>query len=84
MASSAVDSARATSLSTNDDELIVRLSDGRTIIIPLEWYPRLQQASREQRANYEMPGDGEYLHWPEIDEDLTVAGLLRGTPAPQR
>ena len=84
MTTSAIDGARAASVSTTDDELIVHLSDGRTIIVPLAWYPRLQQATREQRENYEMLGDGEYLHWPEIDEDLTVAGLLRGTPAPQR
>ena len=82
MTSSATDTARASSVTTTDREIVVRLTDGRTIIVPLAWYPRLFKATSEQRANYEILGDGEYLHWPEIDEDLTVAGLLRGTPAP--
>ena len=73
---------RATGVSFNTNELIVQLADGRTIIVPLSWYPRLFNATPEQRAEYRIIGDGEYINWPQIDEDLTVAGLLRGTRAP--
>jgi hypothetical protein len=65
------------------DELVVRLLDGRTISVPLVWFPRLLHATAEERANFELLGDGEGIHWPAIDEDLSVAGLLRGTRAPQ-
>jgi hypothetical protein len=74
---------RASTVSTTDDEL-VKLHDGRTIIVPLSWYPRLLNGTPEQRQNFRLIGDGEYIHWPEIDEDLTVAGLLRGIRAPQK
>ena len=55
------------------------LADGRTISAPLVWFPRLYQASKEQRENWELLGDGNGIHWPEIDEDLSVAGLLAVT-----
>ena len=74
--------ARASEVSTTDEELIVHLIDGRTIIVPLAWYPRLLDASAEQRTDYRLLEDGEYIHWPQVDEDLTVAGLLRGDRAP--
>ena len=61
-----------------DDDLIVSLVDGRKVTIPLVWYSRLSNATRQQLDNYELLGDGEGIHWPEIDEDLSVAGLLRG------
>ena len=76
--------ARAVSVATTAEDLVVRLSDGRTITVPLSWYPRLFNATPEQRERYRVIGDGEYIHWPEIDEDLTVAGLLRGVRAPQK
>ena len=57
----------------------VRLTD---VSVPLAWFPRLLHATAEERQNWEFLGDGEGIHWPEIDEDLSVAGLLRGTPAP--
>ena len=57
--------------------------DGRTITVPLYWYPRLQDAGEAQRQNRQISG-GYGLHWPEIDEDLSTAGLLRGAPAPRR
>ena len=83
MSTSATDAvARASEVSTNEDELIVHLVDGRTIIVPLAWYPRLLNASAEQRSDYRLIEDGEYIHWPQVDEDLTVAGLLRGDRAP--
>lgn len=62
---------------TNDD-MIVSLVDGRKIIVPLVWFPRLANAARNQLENYELLGDGEGIHWPEIDEDLSVSDLLRG------
>ena len=75
---------RATEVSTTETELLVRLADGRTIIVPLSWFPRLLNATAAQRAQFELLGDGEYIHWPQVDEDLTVRGLLRGTRAPQK
>ena len=66
-----------------EDTLSVDLIDGRTIIVPLAWYPRLLYALPEQRANWEICGGGYGIHWPEIDEDLSTEGLLRGAPAPQ-
>jgi hypothetical protein len=61
----------------------VALRDGRTIIVPLVWYPRLQQATPAQRKNWRIAGGGYGIHWPEIDEDLSTEGLLRGAPAPR-
>ena len=65
------------------DRLIVDLMDGRTISVPLAWYPRLLAATPEQRANWEKAGGGYGIHWPDIDEDLSTEGLLRGAPAPR-
>jgi len=62
-----------------DDDLVVSLVDGRKVIVPLVWFPRLSNAARSQLENYELLGGGEGIHWPEIDEDLGVEGLLRGT-----
>jgi hypothetical protein len=63
------------------DRLIVALMDGRTISVPLAWYPRLLHASAEQRRNWKIAGGGFGVHWPDIDEDLSTEGLLRGAPA---
>jgi Protein of unknown function (DUF2442) len=60
--------------------LSVRLKDGRTISVPLAWYPRLFHATAEQRRNWEIAGGGYGIHWPEIDEDISTEGLLRGVP----
>lgn len=65
-----------------EDTLGVDLIDGRTIIVPLVWYPRLLHATQEQRNNWEICGGGYGIHWPDIDEDLSTEGLLRGAPAP--
>ena len=75
---------RATNIDFTNDELVVFLADGRKISAPLVWYPRLLDASPAQRSNWELIGDGEGIHWPEVDEDLSVNGILRGTPAPRR
>ena len=63
--------------------LVVDLMDGRTISVPLFWYPKLLNATHKQRANWESCGGGYGLHWPDIDEDLSTEGLLRGSPAPK-
>ena len=64
------------------DRLSVDLVDGRTITVPTAWYPRLHGATEEQRANWRIIG-GYGIHWPDIDEDLSTEGLLRGAPAPR-
>lgn len=61
-----------------DAAVTVELLDGRTISAPLVWFPKLAQAKKEQLDNWELLGDGEGIHWPELDEDLSVAGLLAG------
>ena len=67
-----------------DDDLCVYLLDGRSITVPLVWYPTLLHATPEQRANWQIAGSGYGIHWPDIDEDLSTEGLLRGAPAPRR
>lgn len=73
---------RVTEVGFDDGMLSVFLMDGRNIRVPLAWYPRLLHATPEQRNNWEVSGGGYGIHWPEIDEDLTTEGLLRGAPAP--
>lgn len=70
--------ALAKSVQFSDDDMIVSLVDGRTITVPLVWFPRLAAANQKQLTNYELLGDGEGIHWPDVDEDISVAGLLRG------
>jgi hypothetical protein len=74
--------SQAPSVEVSSTELTVSLQDGRTISAPLTWFPRLLNATLEQRANFELIGDGEGIHWPDADEDLSVAGILRGVRAP--
>ncbi len=64
-----------------EDEIIVHLMDGRTISVPLTWSWRLSEATEEQRQNFLILGDGQGIHWPEIDEDISVEGMLYGSPA---
>lgn len=73
---------RVKSVRCTDDMLSVELMDGRCISVPLAWYPRLLQATPAQRAHWEIAGGGYGIHWPDVDEDLSTAGLLRGAPAP--
>ncbi len=68
----------------DDDTMSVDLVDGRTITVPLAWYPRLLDAAPGQRANWQPCGGGFGIHWPDIDEDLSTQGLLAGAPAPRR
>lgn len=65
----------------DEHSLIVDLMDGRTISAPLVWYPRLASATPKQRSHWEKCGGGYGIHWPDVDEDLSTEGLLRGAPA---
>ena len=67
----------ASAVECTPDELTVTLVDGRRLSVPLAWFPRLAKASSSELAHYELLGDGEGIHWPDIDEDLSVEGLLR-------
>ncbi|MHB8745770.1 MAG: DUF2442 domain-containing protein [Gammaproteobacteria bacterium] len=62
-----------------DDDLIVSLLDGRKLLVPLVWFPRLARATKDELRNHELLGGGEGIHWPALDEDLSVAGLLLGS-----
>jgi hypothetical protein len=70
-------------IEVTDETITATLTDGRVISVPLVWSWRLAEATPEQRANYEMIGDGEGVHWPDLDEDISAEGLLFGTPAPR-
>ena len=72
---------RVRDVHVTEDTLAVDLADGRTIIVPLTWYPRLLSATMEQRSRWKVSGAGYGIHWPESDEDLSTEGLLRGAPA---
>lgn len=76
-----MESPRAVSVAFEAERFVVELSDGRAIAVPYAYSPRLLDATKEQRADYRLIGRGDGIHWPLIDEDLSVAGLLRGTPA---
>ena len=65
-----------------NEELSVSLMDGRTITVPIAWYPRLKSATPAQRNNWKVSAAGYGLHWPDLDEDLSTEGLLRGSPSP--
>jgi hypothetical protein len=75
------DTALAQSVTVTDDSLVVDLSDGRTLTVPLAWYPRLQQATFAERKNCRLIGHGDGVHWPDLDEDISVAGLVAGRPS---
>jgi len=71
----------AVDVHSTEDTLTVDLSDGRTISVPLGWYPRLQHASPQERNNWRFIGKGQGIHWEDIDEDISVEGLLAGKPS---
>lgn len=73
--------ARALSIQVTGDSLSVDLSDGRTISVPLAWYPRLLNGTDEERQNWRFIGDREGIHWPDLDEDISVENLLLGKPS---
>lgn len=80
MSTSPIDIAEvdAQSVRVSDDELTVELVDGRTIIVPIAWFPRLAHGTPEERDNWELLGGGMGIHWEDLDEDISVSGLLAG------
>lgn len=82
MTTSGSEGARVKDVRFDDETMSVDLADGRTITVPLSWYPRLLHAAPAARANWRIAGAGFGIHWPELDEDLSTEGLLRGAPAP--
>jgi len=70
--------ARVIEITVTDDTLIVDLEDGRSVAVPIGWYPRLAHGSPEERANFQVSGAGYGIHWPDLDEDIGVEGLLLG------
>jgi hypothetical protein len=70
-------------MQVTDEEIIAHLVDGRTISVPLAWSWRLAEATPEQRANFEIIGSGQGVHWPDVDEDISARGMLGGVPAPR-
>jgi hypothetical protein len=70
--------AMAKSLTVNDDSLMADLADGRTITVPLAWFPRLAHGSESERTNWRFIGSGTGIHWPDLDEDISVESLLAG------
>ncbi len=75
---------RIKEVTVTEDELVVVLADGRRLSTPLAWFPRLLSATPEQRARFELLGEGAGVHWPDVDEDLSVEGLLRGSRSASR
>ncbi len=72
---------RINALKVTDDSIIAQLADGRTISVPLAWSWRLSEATPQQRNNFEIMGNGQGVHWPDVDEDISAWGMLYGTPA---
>ncbi|HEB65294.1 MAG TPA: DUF2442 domain-containing protein [Chloroflexi bacterium] len=73
--------AKAQNVKVTDDELVVELNDGRTIAVPLVWYPRLLHGTPEEREKWRLIGDGQGIHWSDLDEDISVEHLLAGIPS---
>jgi len=74
---------RAVDVASDDDNLTVDFADRRRLTVPLAWFPRLLHATPDQRRNWRLIGDGQGIHWPDVDEDLSVRGLLRGAATPE-
>ena len=75
------ETAVAENVKVSKDTLAVDIDDGRTISVPLSWFPRLLHGSPNERSNWRLIGRGEGIHWPDLDEDLSIAGLLEGMPS---
>jgi hypothetical protein len=73
--------ARITGIRVTDESIMAELADGRTVSVPLAWSWRLMDATPEQRANWRLIGSGQGVHWPDVDEDISVRGMLDGVPA---
>jgi len=76
-----IQSTRAQAVTITEDSLTLDLSDGRTISIPIAWYPRLLNGTLEERNHWRFIGDGEGIHWPDLDEDISVENILAGKPS---
>jgi hypothetical protein len=72
---------RAKKVRVTRDSIIVELTDGRTLEVPLSWYPRLQRGTTDERRNWRLVGAGTGIHWPDLDEDISIEGLLAGLPS---
>ena len=83
MCTAASSDARIQNVRVTDDEIIARLADGRVISVPLAWSWRLSEATPAQRAKFRIIGGGQGVHWPGVDEDISVQGMLHGIPAPR-
>ena len=76
-----IDMPLAMNVSVSDDTLSVDLRDGRSILVPVAWYPRLASSSAKERSNWRLIGRGEGIHWEDLDEDISMLGLLEGRPS---
>ena len=76
-----MDVPHAVSVLIDEDTLTVELDDGRTVSVPVVWYPRLFHASKEERGNWRLIGKGQGIHWENVDEDISVEGILTGRPS---
>jgi hypothetical protein len=79
-----IQEVRIKDISVTKDTITAQLMDGRTISVPLAWSWRLSEATPKQRASWEIIGDGQGVHWPDIDEDISAEGMLYGIPAPKK
>ena len=73
--------AQAENVQVTEDALVVDLVDGRTVSVPIAWYPRLTHGTKAERSNWRLIGRGEGIHWPDLDEDISIEGLLAGLPS---
>lgn len=73
--------AKLQQVTTTEDSLTIDLSDGRTVSVPIGWYPRLLHGTPQERNNWRLIGEGEGIHWPDLDEDINVENLLAGKPS---
>ena len=83
MSTAASNGPRIQDVRVSKDQITAQLTDGRVISVPLAWSWRLSEATPAQRANFRLIGSGQGVHWPEIDEDISVEGMLHGIPAPR-
>ncbi len=73
-----LEEARAQHVEVREDSLFIELVDGRTVTVPLTWYPRLWYGNEQERTHFEIIGNGSFIHWPDLDEDLSIVGILAG------
>ena len=76
-----IQTVKGSNVLVSEDTLTVELADGRSLSVPIAWYPRLFHGSQQERENWELIGAGEGIHWPDLDEDISVEGLILGRPS---